>query len=141
MYLYAVMDVYSRYVLGWCLSNTLTRTNSIVLLGECILLHCAPEIMNSDQGILYTSHRWGSLLQEHGIKISMDGRERCKDNIWIERFLRTIKQEYIYLNPTRSVTELHPGIAKFTSYYNYEYPHQSLELLLPAGQCGIIVPA
>lgn len=141
MYLYAVMDVYSRYVLGWRLSNTLSGTNCIDLLEECIRQHGSPEIVNSDQGVQYTSHRWVSLLEGYGIKISMDGRGRCKDNIWIERFWRTIKQGYIYLNPTKDVAELRSGIAKFMRYYNYERPHQSLELLLPARQYGIIVAA
>lgn len=140
MYLYAVMDVYSRYVLGWRLSNTLSGVNCIELLEECIRRHGTPEIVNSDQGVQYTSHRWVSLLEEHGIKISMDGRGRCKDNIWIERFWRTIKQEYVYLNPT-DVAKLRSGIAKFMRYYNYEHPHQSIELLLPARQYGIIVAA
>ena len=100
MYLYAVMDVYSRYVPGWCLSNTLSAINACELMEECIRWHGKPEIVNSGQGVQYTGHRWQSLLQGHGVQISRDGRGRCKDNIWIERFWRTIKQEYNYRNPT-----------------------------------------
>ena len=82
IYLYVVMDVYSsRYFLGWHLSNTLYVANCIELLEECIRLHGTPEIVNSDQGVQYTGLRWISLLQEHDIKISMDGCERFKDNI------------------------------------------------------------
>jgi putative transposase len=68
----------------------------------------------------------------------MDGKGRCKDNIWIERFWRTIKQEYIYLNPADSVDELRDGIAKFIDYYNYKRPHQSLAKMLPAMEYGIV---
>jgi len=78
-----------------------------------------PEIINSDQGVEYTTKRWENLLHGHNIQISMDGRERCKDNIWIESFWRTIKQEYIYLNPTDNVEELRKGISEFIKFYNY----------------------
>ena len=73
----------------------------------------------------------------YGIKISMDGRGRCKDNIWIERFWRTVKQEYVYINPADTVDELLGGIDKFIKYYNYKRTHQSLSMMMPAMQYGI----
>lgn len=126
MYLYAIIDVYSRYILGWRLSNDLTTSNCTELLDECIAKHGAPEILNTDQGCQYTSKEWTEALERYGIRISMDSRGRCKDNIWIERFWRTIKQEYIYLNPTDDVTQMRNGISNFVEYYNYRRPHQSL---------------
>lgn len=139
MYLYAVIDVYSRFIVGWRLSNTLSANNCYELLEECIKLYGAPEIVNSDQGSQYTTKRWEELLTKHGIKVSMDGRGRCKDNIWIERFWRTVKQEYIYLNPADTVDELRRGIKEFIAYYNYRRPHQSLSMSLPAMKYGVAV--
>ena len=126
MYLYAVIDVYSRYILGWKLSNTMTADNCLDVVESCIARHGTPEIVNSDQGSQYTSPKWGAMLKANGIKISMDGRGRCKDNIWIERFWRTIKQDYIYINPTDDVSELRRGIEQYIDFYNNERPHQSL---------------
>ena len=124
MYLYAVIDVYSRYIVGWRLSNTLSATNELELMEECINKWGAPEIVNSAQGILYTTQKWQDLLEGYGIRISMDGKGRCKGNIWIERFWRTIKQEYIYITPTDSVEELRYGVGKYITYYNAQRPHQ-----------------
>lgn len=139
MYLYAVIDVYSRFLVGWKLSNTLSANNCHELLEDCIRLYGAPEIVNSDQGSQYTTQNWEELLAKHNIKISMDGKGRCKDNIWIERFWRTIKQEYIYINPADSVDELRKGIGKYIKFYNYNRPHQSLDVFLPAMKYGVAV--
>ena len=139
MYLYAVIDVHSRFIVGWRLSNTLSANNCYELIEDCIRVYGAPEIINSDQGVQYTTKRWEDLLHDHHIQISMDGRGRCKDNIWIERFWRTIKQEYIYLNPTDNVEELRKGVNDFIKFYNYQRPHQSLEKLLPSMEYGIVV--
>ncbi|MBR8703508.1 IS3 family transposase ISPye3 [Porphyromonas levii] len=141
MYLYAVIDVYSRFVVGWKLSNTLSANNCTDLVKECIEQYGCPEIINSDQGVQYTNKKWVELLEEKGIRISMDGKGRCKDNIWIERFWRSIKQEYIYLNPADTVSELRQGIGKWIKFYNYERPHQSITKLLPAMEYGIVVAA
>ncbi len=138
MYLYAIIDVYSRFIVGWRLSNTLSANNCYELVEDCIKRYGAPEIINSDQGSQYTTKQWEDLLTGHGIQIRMDGKGRCKDNIWIERFWRTIKQEYIYLNPADSVNELRDGIEKFIDYYNYNRPHQSLVKMLPAMEYGIV---
>lgn len=132
MYLHAVIDVYSRFIVGWRLSNTLSASNCYELLQECIDRCGAPEIVNTDQGSQYTSQKWEALLAENGIKISMDGRGRYKDNIWIERFWRTIKQEYIYISPEDNATDLRKGIARYIAYYNCERPHQSLGDMSPA---------
>lgn len=127
MYLYAVIDVYSRYIVGWRLSNTLDGSNCTELLDECIAKYGIPEIINTDQGSQYTSKDWIDMLKNRGIRVSMDGRGRCKDNIWIERFWRTIKQEYVYLYPTDSVSSLRKGIGDFIEFYNEKRPHQALE--------------
>lgn len=126
MYLYAIIDVYSRYILGWRLSNTLERNNCTELLEECVSKYGAPEIINTDQGSQYTSPNWIEAVEGYGIQVSMDGRGRCKDNIWIERFWRTIKQEYVYRYPTEDVSELRAGIGGYICYYNDHRPHQSL---------------
>ena len=132
MYLYAIIDVYSRYVLGWRLSNSLSAINANELLKESIETYGAPEIMNTDQGRQYTTVEWENILKENGILISMDGRGRCKDNIWIERFWRSIKQDYVYLHPTDSVQELRDGIDRWIRFYNYERPHQGLRGAIPS---------
>ena len=131
MYLYAVIDVYSRFIVGWRLSNDLSAGNCTALLEDCICRHGTPDILNTDQGSQYTSEEWTACLQSHHIRISMDGRGRCKDNIWIERFWRTIKQEYVYLNPADDGHQLRLGISKFMEYYNFHRPHHSLPELLP----------
>ena len=126
MYLYAIIDVYSRYVVGWRLSNTLEKENCIELLNECVNRHGAPEIINTDQGSQYTTPDWIQAVKSHDSKVSMDGRGRCKDNIWIERFWRTLKQDYVYRYPTSDVGELREGIEGYIVYYNDSRPHQSL---------------
>ena len=80
MYLYAIIDGYSRFVVGWKLSNSLSASNCVELLETCIFRHGTPEIMNTDQGCQYTSEEWINSLKDHGIRISMDDRGRCKDN-------------------------------------------------------------
>ena len=133
MYLYAMIDVYSRYVLGWRLSNTLSARNCYELLLECIEQHGAPEIVNTDQGSQYTTAEWEQLLADNHIRISMDdGRGRCKDNIWIGRFLRTIKQEHIYLHPTDDVLALRHGIGDWIKFYNEQRLLQPLQGCSPA---------
>jgi Transposase and inactivated derivatives len=138
MYLYAIIDVYSRYIVGWRLSNTLSARNCHELLEDSIAIYGAPEIVNSDQGSQYTTQAWKDLLEQHHVKVSMDGRGRCKDNIWIERFWRSVKQEYVYLNPTDDVDELRNGIRDYIDFYNFKRPHQSLDVLIPAMKYGIV---
>ena len=132
MYLYAVIDVYSRFIVGWRLSNSLSASNVYELMQECIDTHGAPEIVNTDQGSQYTTSNWVNLLKANGIQISMDGKGRCKDNIWIERFWRSIKQDYVYLHPTDSVSELRSGIDHWIRFYNNERPHQGIGGSIPS---------
>lgn len=132
MYLYAIIDVYSRCIVGWGLCNTLDAANAIEVLEEAVRVHGAPEIINSDQGCQYTSKEWLEACERLGIRVSMDGRARCLDNIWIERFWRTIKREYIYLNPEDNAANLRSGIGKFIEYYNTKRCHQGIGHRIPA---------
>ena len=126
MYLTAVIDVYSRYLLGWQLSNSLDKETQTELVEELFDKYGTPEIINSDQGSQYTSNNWINCLKEHKVKISMDGKGRALDNIYIERFWRTIKYDYIYLNPPESGLELYQGIDEFIRGYN-QRKHQGIE--------------
>ena len=125
MYLTAIIDVYSRYIVGWQLSNTLEKETQTLVMNEAIKKYGKPEIVNSDQGSQYTSNHWIGCMENHGIKISMDGKGRATDNIYIERFFRTIKYDYIYLNPVESGLELYEGIQDFIKGYN-KRSHQGI---------------
>lgn len=125
MYLTAVIDVYSRYIVGWQLSNSLEKETQTELINALIDRYGKPEIINSDQGSQYTSSHWISCLNDHGIKISMDGKGRAIDNIYVERFFRTIKYDYIYLNPAKTGLELYQGIKEFINGYN-QRKHQGI---------------
>ena len=120
------MRIASVGVLGWHLSNTLSARNCYELLQECIEKCGALEIVNTYQGRQYTTTEWEQMLTDNNIRISMDGRGRCEDSIWIERFWRTIKQEHIYLHPTDDVPALRHGIGDWIKFYNEQRPHQSL---------------
>lgn len=132
MFLTAIIDVYSRYIVGWGLSNSLDGENSLKVLRNAISVHGTPEIINSDQGSQFTCEAWVKYLEKQEIQISMDGRGRALDNIYIERFWRTIKQEYVYLYPAENGTILFKGIKKHILYYNNERTHQSLDAHTPA---------
>lgn len=123
MYLTAVIDVYSRKILSWSLSNSMTKDWCISVLQDAIAKYGKPEIVNSDQGSQYTSKKWTEALQSQGIQISMDGKGRATDNAWIERFWKTIKVNYIYLNPHTDALELYRGIGKYIEYYNLKTHH------------------
>ena len=100
MYLTAIIDVYSRFIVGWSLHNSLDTSNCIEVLKTVISRYGTPEILNSDQGCQFTSKEWADACAEYPkMKASMDGCGRAKDNIWIERFWKTIKYEYIYIQP------------------------------------------
>jgi transposase InsO family protein len=101
MYLTAIIDVHSRYVVGWGLSNSLEAQASLSVLQEAIEKNGKPEIVNSDQGAQFTCKEWVEYLKESDIKISMDGKGRALDNIYIERLWRTVKQDYVYLHPAQ----------------------------------------
>lgn len=124
MYLTAIIDVYSRKIVGWSISNSLSARWCKSVLQEAISKYGKPEIINSDQGTQYTSALWIQYLESLTIKISMDGKGRALDNIWIERFWKSIKYDYIYLNPADDVFELYEGVQKHIAYYN-EKTHQT----------------
>lgn len=131
MYLVALIDVYSRYIVGWSLSNTLETGFCIEAL-KSGLTNAEPEIVNSDQGCQFTSDDWINFLREWGIKISMTGKGRCTDNIYIERFWRSLKREEFYLNEYKSVKELRKAIGAYIEFYNQKRWHQSLGYKAPA---------
>lgn len=131
MYLVALIDVYSRYVVGWALSNTLETGFCIDAL-KSGLAHTKPEIINSDQGCQFTSDEWVNFLRTQGIKVSMTGKGRCADNIYIERFWRSFKREEFYLNEYQSVKGLKKAIGAYIEFYNQRRWHQSLEYKTPA---------
>jgi len=131
VYLTAVMDLYSRYVISWQLSTTLDSSFCVDALREA--LFCGtPEIFNSDQGVQYTSNDFTNELQNSGIRISMDGKDRCFDNIFVERLWRTIKYELIYLYSFENILELKSGLADYFHHYNNERLHQSLNYETPS---------
>lgn len=123
---YAIIDVSSRYIVGWGMLNTLDASNAIGVLNKAVARYGASEIINSGQGMQYTCKDWHCACDKYGIRISMDGRVRCLDNVWTERFWRTIKHEYVYLNPEPTVDELRRGIMQYLDYYNKRRCHQGL---------------
>jgi putative transposase len=131
MYLIAIMDWHSRKVLSWRLSNTLEADFCVEALAEAVKRYGAPEIFNTDQGAQFTSEAFTGLLQNHGITVSMDGRGRCQDNIFIERLWCTLKHHYVYLHYFDSGSELRDGLRYWFNFYNKERFHQSLDNLTP----------
>jgi putative transposase len=131
MYLAAVIDWYSRYVLAWRLSNTLEGSFCLEMLDE-VLSRGRPEVFNTDQGVQFTAAAWTSRLESAGVAVSMDGKGRCLDNVFVERLWRTVKQEDIYLHGYEAVPELDDGLRGYFGFYNQERPHQSLAYRTPA---------
>jgi putative transposase len=126
MYLMAVIDWYSRYVLAWALSNTMDVFSCIQVL-EQALLDSEPVIFNTDQGSQFTSPLFTQPLREREILISMDGRGRALDNVFVERLWRSVKYEHIYLNDYHSVAELTEGLSNYFEFYNHQRPHSALD--------------
>jgi putative transposase len=131
VYLVAVMDWFSRFVLSWALSVTMELDFCVEALKRA-LGRGRPEIFNSDQGSQFTSERFSGELETRGITISMDGRGRCFDNIFIERLWRSLKYEEIYLRDYALVPEARSGIGNWFRFYNQQRPHQSLGYRTPA---------
>jgi putative transposase len=131
VYLVAVMDWFSRYVLSWRLSLTMELDFCIEAL-KCALRRGRPEIFNSDQGSQFTSEKFTDELAARQISISMDGRGRCMDNIFIERLWRSLKYEEVYLKDYETVTEARAGIERYFRFYNQDRLHQSLDYRTPA---------
>ena len=126
MYLSAIIDLYSRFVVGWQLPNSLEVLPRPELVNQCIDSHGSAQIINSDQSSRYTSPKREACLQSHGVKIGMDGKVRATDNAFIERLWRTVKQEYVYLNPEKDTSALYNGLKKFFEYYNNQWIHQGI---------------
>ncbi len=131
MYLTAVIDHYSRRILSWSLSNTMTAEWCTEVLQEAIETHGVPDIFNTDQGSQYTSACFTELLAENGIRHSMDGKGRALDNIFIERLWRTIKYEHVYPKPADNPLDLFTGLNEYIHFYNYERAHSSLDYKTP----------
>lgn len=131
MYLIAVMDWSTRKVLSWRLSNTLDTRFCVEALKEALFKYGAPEIFNTDQGCQFTSEAFTSILKAWNIKISMDGKGRCKDNIFIERLWRTLKYERIYLKAYETGTELYKDLKDWFNWYNEKRRHSALDKLTP----------
>jgi putative transposase len=131
MYLVAIIDWFSRYVLAWQLSNTLDGDFCLQALDQALHLG-QPEIFNTDQGAQFTACVFTSRLESHHIRVSMDGRGRALDNIFVERLWRSVKYEDIYLNDYASVPALAVGLNRYFPFYNTERPHQSLAYRTPA---------
>lgn len=132
MYLMAVIDLHSRYILHWSLSNTMSAEWCSEVLAQTIQKHGKPEIFNTDQGSQFTSDVFIKVLLDNEIAISMDGRGRALDNIFIERLWRSVKYEHIYLNVYENGLSLWKGLDGYFQFYNNERPHQSLSYKTPA---------
>jgi putative transposase len=137
MYLAAVLDWYSRYVIAWRLSNTLDGAFCLDMLEEA-LSRGRPEVFNTDQGVQFTAAAWTGRLEAAGVAVSMDGRGRCLDNVFVERLWRTVKYEDLYLWCYETVPALQGGLGRYFPYYNEERPHQALDYRTPAAvyRCG-----
>ena len=131
VYLVAVIDWYSRRVLSWRISNTLDTAFCVDCLEEALQRYGNPEIFNTDQGCQFTSESFTGVLKAHGIAISMDGRGRALDNIFVERLWRSVKYEDVYLKGYANSMELMIGLTEYFVFYNGERPHQSLGNLTP----------
>ena len=132
VYLVAVMDWYSRYVLSWRLSNSMDASFCIEALEDALLIHGKPDIFNSDQGSQYTSDDFTGLLLANDVRISMDGKGRAFDNIFIERLWRSVKYEDVYIKEYGNIIEAKQSLNKYFHFYNYERQHQGLENRKPA---------
>ncbi len=145
VYLTAVMDWQSRYVLSWELSVSMESNFCVSALEQALRLNGTPDIFNTDQGSQYTSNEFTGALKDNDIKISMDGKGRFTDNIFIERLWRSVKYEEIYTKEYKSVDELRKSLKKYFDFYNFERPHQSFDAQTPAEmyhrQCSIKVAA
>jgi putative transposase len=132
MYLTAIIDWYSRFIVGWELSDTLDTAPVLEAVRRAITQHGCPGIINSDQGSQFTSEAYMGYLRERSIRQSMDGKARWVDNVIIERWFRSLKTEYVYINEYDSPRELRAGIRAYVEDYNGLRPHQSLDYDTPA---------
>ena len=138
MYLTAIIDWHSRFIVGWELSETLETAPVLEAVKQAIAKYGTPANINSDQGSQFTSDEYIALLKEHKIRQSMDGKARWVDNVIIERWFRSLKTENIYITEYTNPRELRNGIGKYVLDYNYERPHQSLDNNRPYQEYGRI---
>jgi putative transposase len=131
MYLAAVIDWYSRYVIGWRLSNTLDGSFCLEMLEDALRVG-KPEVFNTDQGVQFTAATFTGRLESAGVAVSMDGRGRALDNVFVERLWRSVKYEDIYIQGYDTVPGLRRGLSRYFAFYNDERPHQSLDYRTPA---------
>ena len=131
MYLAAILDWYSRYVIAWRLSNTLDGDFCLEMLNEA-LGRGRPQVFNTDQGVQFTAAAFTGRLESAGVAVSMDGRGRCLDNVFVERLWRAVKYEDIYLHGYAAVPELEQGLSRYWAFYNHERLHQALDYRTPA---------
>ena len=132
MYLCAIIDLHTRYVVNWSLSNTMAAEWCKQIAEEAFEMHGCPEIFNTDQGSQFTSDVFTGLLLGKEIQISMDGKGRAIDNIFIERLWRSVKYEHIYLHVAEDGVQLYEGLQEYFSFYNQERSPQGLEYKTPA---------
>lgn len=132
MYLTAIIDLYSRYIVGWSVSNNMDAEWCKEVLEEAISQYGRPEILNTDQGSQFTAEVFTKTVFSNGISLSMDGKGRAIDNVFIERFWRTIKYEKIYLHPPQDGLDLYAQVAEYMDYYNHRRRHSSLNNQIPA---------
>lgn len=130
-YLVAIIDWHSRLVLAWRLSNTLDTSFCVEALQEALWRYGRPEIFNTDQGAQFTADAFTRVLRDAGVKISMDGKGRCLDNVFVERLWRSLKYEEVYLHAYASVHEARAGIGRYFKFYNGRRPHQALGYQTP----------
>jgi putative transposase len=139
-YLVAVIDWYSRKVLSWRLSNTLDTAFCLDALNEALERYDAPEMFNTDQGCQFTSEAFTGVLKAHDIRISMDGKGRALDNIFVERLWRSVKYEEVYPHHYQTMNEARDGLDAYFRFYNHERPHQALANQTPAEVHGDVPP-
>ena len=131
VYLIAIIDWMSRKVLTWKLSNTLSADFCVEALEEAIARFGTPEIFNTDQGSQFTSTAFIDVLKKHGIRISMDGKGRWRDNVFVERLWRSVKYEEVYLHAYETVSDAKAGIARYITFFNTRRPHKALDRKTP----------
>jgi putative transposase len=132
MYLTAIIDWYSRFIVGWALSDSLDTAPVLQAVKQAIEKYGVPAIINSDQGCQFTSDAYTALLKRLGIRQSMDGKARWVDNVIIERWFRSLKHDDIYINEYNNPKQLKRGITAYVNDYNHLRPHQSLDNAVPA---------
>ncbi len=132
MYLFGIIDLFSRYLVNWSVSNTMSAQWCVAVIREAITKYKKPEIFNTDQGSQFTSDLYVNLLTDEQIQVSMDGKGRAIDNVFIERFWRSYKYEYLYLNPPNGGLDLYQRTEEYMRYYNHERGHESLNYNTPA---------